>query len=150
MPDGRSAERIVVGVDGSDASIEALREAQRLARFMGAEVEAITCWEFPHMHDGYAIISMEGFRMRVGRVLDDAVEKAFGYERPGNVRARLVSGKAGQVLTEASNGALMLVVGGRNRRRLGKLLIGSVRRACVAHARCPVIVVKAPEFGQRA
>jgi nucleotide-binding universal stress UspA family protein len=47
------APKIVVGVDGSDASVEALRQAQRLAGPLGAEIEASGCWEYPQMYDGY-------------------------------------------------------------------------------------------------
>ena len=39
--------RIVVGVDGSDASIKALRWAVRQAELTGDTVEAVNSWEYP-------------------------------------------------------------------------------------------------------
>jgi nucleotide-binding universal stress UspA family protein len=44
--DGASRHRIVVGVDGSNSSIEALRWARRIAAAVGAEIDAVICWEF--------------------------------------------------------------------------------------------------------
>lgn len=149
MSDSQSADKIVVGVDGSEASIEALREAQRLAALFGIDVEATACWEFPQMYDGYAILGIEGFKERVGQILDEAVDKAFGQQRPDNLRIRLVSGSARETLIEASKSARMLVVGRRGHGRFGRMLIGSVSSACIAHAHCPVVVVHAPETGQR-
>src|SRR4051794_18621592 len=134
---------VVVGVDGSEASIEALREAQRLAEPLGADVEAIAAWEFPQMYDGYTVMGIDGFKERAGQILQESVDKALGPDN--NVRTRLVRGAARQTLIEASKGARMLVVGRRGHGRFGGLLIGSVSSACVAHAHCPVVVVHAPE-----
>ncbi len=39
--------RIVVGVDGSDCSIAALRWAERIAGATGMEIDAVTAWQFP-------------------------------------------------------------------------------------------------------
>ncbi|MCU1516000.1 MAG: universal stress protein UspA, partial [Pseudarthrobacter sp.] len=45
--------KVVVGVDGSDSSIEALRLAARLAPALDARVHAVACWDFPQMYAGY-------------------------------------------------------------------------------------------------
>jgi len=44
-------ERIVVGVDGSPSSRQALRWAARQATVTGASLEIVTCWEFPITYD---------------------------------------------------------------------------------------------------
>jgi len=49
MENGNHPVKIVVGVDGSEASIEALREAQRLAGSLKASVVAMACWDYPRM-----------------------------------------------------------------------------------------------------
>ena len=59
MAGSREFKKIVVGVDGSEESVEALRQAQTLAEPLGARV---TCWEFPQLYDGYVTMRAEDFR----------------------------------------------------------------------------------------
>jgi nucleotide-binding universal stress UspA family protein len=142
--------KIVVGVDGSGPSVEALRQAQRLAEPLGAELEAVGCWEYPNMYDTYVAIGIGGFRERAEELLQEAVTMAFGAEPPRNLRTRLVEGFARSVLVEASKDADLLVVGRRGRGGFAGLLLGSVSSACVAHAHCPVLVVREePHQGNR-
>ena len=44
---GDRDDRIVVGVDGSQASKDALARAARQAQLTGASVEAIIAWHYP-------------------------------------------------------------------------------------------------------
>ncbi|MES1169156.1 MAG: universal stress protein, partial [Leifsonia sp.] len=44
--------RILVGVDGSDASIDALRRGAIIAKAFDSPLEVITTWQFPVMFDG--------------------------------------------------------------------------------------------------
>jgi nucleotide-binding universal stress UspA family protein len=134
--------KIVVGVDGSAPSVEALREAQRLAVPLGAEVVAIACWAYPNMYDTYVMMGIEQFRERAEEQLQEAMIMAFGADRPRNVHARLVEGLARSVLVDASKDADMLVVGSRGHGGFAGLLLGSVSSACLAHAHCPVLVVR--------
>jgi nucleotide-binding universal stress UspA family protein len=61
---------------------------------------------------------------------------------PCFVHPRLVRGKPGPVLIDASRNASLVIVG---RRGHGSFVPGSVSSACVSHAHCPVLVVHAPE-----
>jgi len=54
-------------------------------------------------------------------------------------------GPPGPVLVQASENALMLVVGGRRRHALHRLLHGSVGHYCLNHATCPVVAVPVPQ-----
>lgn len=147
MTAGSGTMKIIVGVDGSEASIEALRQAQALAEPLTAEIEAIACWEFPRMYDGYVIMGIDGFEESARTTLDEAVSRAFGSETPRNVRTRLVQGEPKSSLIEASKKADMLVVGRRGRGTFGGLHLGSVSSSSIAHATCPVLVVHGPEEG---
>ncbi|MFJ5956420.1 universal stress protein [Paenarthrobacter sp. NPDC092416] len=140
-----SPGKIVVGVDGSEPSIAALREAQRLAVPLAREVHAIAFWDFPPVYEGYVAMGITGFEESAGEVLKQSVEKAFGAALPDNVVSRLERGHPRQGLINASRGAEMLVVGRRGHGGFGGLLLGSVSSACVAHAHCPVLVVHMPE-----
>ncbi|CAH0129608.1 Universal stress protein Rv2026c [Arthrobacter sp. Bi83] len=137
--------RFVVGVDGSEASVEALRQAQRLAVPLGAEVLATACWEDPQVYAGYVAMGIDRFEERVRMVLQEAVEQAaFGQVTPPNVLPRVVRGHPRDSLIEASRRADMLVVGRRGHGGFGGLLLGSVSSACIAHAHCSVLVVHSP------
>jgi len=140
--------RFVVGVDGSEASVEALRQAQRLAVPLGAKVLATACWEDPQVYAGYVAMGIDRFEERVMIVLQDAVEQAFGQETPANVIPRVVRGHPRDALIDASRHADMLVVGRRGHGGFGGLLLGSVSSACIAHAHCPVLVVHSPKQGK--
>jgi nucleotide-binding universal stress UspA family protein len=121
-----------------------LRQAQRLAVPLGAEIQAVGCWDYPQMYEGYVMMGIEGFEERAGEILQEAVASAFGSQRPDNLRTSLVQGPARQSLVEASKDADFLVVGRRGHGGFGGLLLGSVSSACISHAHCPVLVVHAP------
>lgn len=138
---------IVVGVDGSAASVEALRQAQRLAKPLGAQVVATAFWEPPQIVDGYVAMGIGDFEERAGETLKMAVDEAFGPDVPENVTSRLVQGHPRASLIEESRDADMIVVGRRGHGGFGGLLLGSVSSALVAHAHCPVLVVHSPDEG---
>ncbi len=137
--------RIVVGFDGSDASIEALREAARFASLLGATVDAMICWDFPGFYAAPYALGASDFESTARQILHDTVQGAFDGDTPANVSVRMVQGPARSTLIDASKGAAMLVVGRRGRGGFGGLLLGSVSSACVAHAHCPVLVVHPPQ-----
>jgi len=135
----------VVGVDGSEASVEALRQAQRLAAPVGAKVLATAYWDDPQVYAGYVAMGIDRFEERVEMVLNEALEKAFGENLPPNVIPRVVRGHPRDSLIDASRHADMIVVGRRGHGGFGGMLLGSVSSACVAHAHCPVLVVHTPD-----
>ncbi len=135
----------VVGVDGSEASVEALRQAQRLAAPVGAKVLATAYWDDPQVYAGYVAMGIDRFEERVEMVLNEALEKAFGEHLPPNVIPRVVRGHPRDSLIDASRHADMIVVGRRGHGGFGGMLLGSVSSACVAHAHCPVLVVHTPD-----
>ena len=134
--------RIVVGVDGSDASIAALHAAGSLAGPLGATVEAWACWDVPPGYGLYLVVGIEGFEYAARQSLEQALADAFGPALPAFVNPRLVRGKASEQLIEGSRNSSLLIVG---RRGHGSLVLGSVSSACVSHAHCPVLVVHAAE-----
>jgi len=140
---GGGRARIVVGVDGSDCSKDALRWAARQAEFTGATVDAVLAWEFPVFY-GWAPADSEDldFLRFAEQTLAQAVDDVFGPDHPGWLRTRVVEGHAAQVLVEASAEAGLLVVGSRGHGRFAGALLGSVSTYCVHHAHCPVTVIR--------
>ena len=74
-------------------------------------------------------------------VLNDTISQVFGDPGPDYVSAGLVQRRPRQALLEASDGVDMLLVGRSGRGGFPGLLVGSASQACIAHARCPVLVV---------
>ena len=141
VPASERRPRIIVAVDGSDASVAALRVARVMAEPLSATVEAWACWDVPAGYGVYLAVGIEGFKYAADQVLQQALADAF-EELPPFVHPRLVRGKPGPVLIDASRNASLLIVG---RRGHGSFVLGSVSSACVSHAHCPVLVVHAPE-----
>ncbi|MGO4235648.1 universal stress protein [Pseudarthrobacter sp. YAF2] len=138
--------RIIVGVDGSEASVAALRVARALAEPMGAPVEAWACWDVPAGYGVYLAVGIEGFKYAAEQILGQAIQDAFGQQPPA-VHSRIVRGKPGPVLLDASRTASLLIVG---RRGHGGFVLGSVSSILASHAHCPVLVVHAAESGAAA
>lgn len=128
---------IVVGIDGSPRSMDALRQAQRLAELMGCSLKAVMAWQYPML--GFPPIQWNP-EEDAKDVLSQTVIDAFGGEVPSDLERVVVEGQPAQVLADASNGAEMLVVGSRGRGGFTGLLLGSVSSAVAAHAHCPVLI----------
>ncbi|MFJ5228422.1 universal stress protein [Kitasatospora sp. NPDC088391] len=138
-----TTRRIVVGVDGSPSSVDALRWALVQARAVGADVEAVTAWQHPSA-PGWAGHPADGdFAADVARkTLDGVLVEAADPEHPVRVAARVVRGGAVPVLLAAAGDAELLVVGSRGHGGFTGALLGSVGQHCVQHAPCPVVVVR--------
>ncbi|MFD5873174.1 universal stress protein [Streptomyces sp. NPDC060322] len=137
--------RIVVGVDGSDASIKALRWAVHQAELTGDTVEAVNSWEYPATGWASMMPGMpEDFDPQaVATVaLNEALEEALGGEGAAAVEKIVVIGNPAQTLLERSRGANLLVVGARGYSGFKATLLGSVSLHVAQHATCPVTVVR--------
>ncbi|MFI9493150.1 MULTISPECIES: universal stress protein [Streptomyces] len=136
--------RIVVGVDGSEQSIKALRWAVRQAELTGDSVEAVNSWEYPATSWASMMPGLpEDFDPQaVATVaLNEALEESLGAEGAAEVEKVVVIGNAAQSLLERAKGANLLVVGARGYSGFKATLLGSVSLHVTQHARCPVTVV---------
>lgn len=149
MSDVVGAERrIVVGVDGSVMSKQALRWAVEQARLTGAVVEAVTAWVYPTML-GWAMTDVDPQIDRTAeKALARIVEEVAGPEPPVEIRQSALTGHAAEVLLERAIGADLLVVGSRGHGGFSGALLGSVSQHCVQHATCPVVVLRGTAGGQ--
>lgn len=131
--------RIVVGVDGSPESVDALRYAAQFAQFSGATIDAVIAWQYPYPI-GWAMPEWDP-REEARKVIIAAAEEAFGEHRPAGTNLLVREGNAAKVLLESSAGAQLLVVGSRGRGGFAGLRLGSVSAHCAEHATCPVLVL---------
>lgn len=145
------APRMVAGVDGSPASIAALRWAIRQAEVTGSSLDAVMAWEFPIATGSYgwaptAPFDDTDYRELAAKTLNDAVAEVS--PPPGvTVNQIVTEGNPAQVLLEAAKDADLLVVGNRGHSAFVDALIGSVSVRCLHHAACPVVIVRGPGHG---
>jgi nucleotide-binding universal stress UspA family protein len=135
-------ERIVVGIDGSPASIDALRWAMRQGELTAASVEAVTAWHLPVSYGDESVLLITGdWKANADALLDAAIKEAVGDQATSLVR-RLVQGHPVTALLGAATGADLLVVGSRGHGGFAGMLLGSVSQHLVAHAPCAVVVIR--------
>ncbi len=132
--------RIVVGVDGSIQSQQALRWAAQFAAMSGAQLEAVIAWNYPSTY-GWVPPTEWDPGTDAEKLLTATVDEVFGTSRPADMRLLGKEGYPAKVLLDAGNGALMIVVGSRGHGGFAGLLLGSVSTAVAEHATCPVLVI---------
>lgn len=139
---------LIVGVDGSASSDSALRFACSQAVLRRLPLAILHAWQ---PYPAYASGSMMGPTQLapapvemadIGRqVLNSAGKIAEGFGPGLTYEEHLVEGPAPGALIEASDGALLVVVGGRDRARHEPGWLGPVPLRLPAKSHCPVVVV---------
>jgi nucleotide-binding universal stress UspA family protein len=139
---------IVVGVDGSDLSIGALRWAAEHARHIGGRLLAVTGYDVPWTVFLAPTATEEDYARAAREVLGSTVATALGDPTDLSVETRLVQDRPARALTTASVDADLLVVGSHGRGELPGMHLGSVSGYCVHHAACPVLVFRGAATGR--
>jgi nucleotide-binding universal stress UspA family protein len=137
---------VVVGVDGTPASEQAIAVAFDEASWRGAPLLAVHAW-----HDTFlAGVFEESRRTMDGDAIEQSAnelldERLAGWqEKYPDVRVeRLVQrGRPAQALLDLADRAQLLVVGSRGRGGLAALALGSTSQAMMSYALCPVLVAR--------
>jgi nucleotide-binding universal stress UspA family protein len=140
--DGERTHRIVVGIDGSLASLLALEWAARQAELTDSLLEIVAAWEWPTGF-GWTVIP-EGYDPVTDT--EKVLEPVLSTLRVAHPRVvanwKIVEGHPAPVLVKESRGADLLVVGSRGHGEFIGMLIGSTSEHCVANAACPVVVFR--------
>lgn len=136
---------IVVGVDGSETAVRALRFAIAEARVHGDEVKAVNAWHVPATVYGSGLVPPAvdpGAYEKLARsALEDSLEAA-GAAQSGVVVTAVVSrGQPAHVLCAEADDADLLVLGSRGLGGFRGLLLGSTGQQCSQHASCPVVII---------
>src|SRR5438552_4003073 len=123
---------IVVGVDGSPGSREALRFALAEARLHGAQVKAVSVWSFSQVAAPVSMMApidgelMSDLQQSAARVLDSALAEVADEGIGVEIEKVVVEGSAAHMLLEEAQGAELLIVGTRGHGGFTGLLLGSV------------------------
>ena len=133
---------VAVGVDGSPASLKAMRWAADEADTRHAELVVVHAWDYPYRMTAEGVApGADLARVDAAILTDRAVEEARDM-MAGSVSARLVEGSAVQALLDAGETADLLVVGSRGRGGFRTMVLGSVAHVVAGHSPCPVVVVR--------
>ena len=139
------SHRIVVGVEGSKGSKNALKWALDEARYRNAVVDVVTAYlptYVPAAPDfGYVPLDPVDLLEEI-RKMQDAVIDQVAAGSSMTIERRLLKGRAADTLIMAAEGADMLVVGSRGRGGFRGLLLGSVSQQIAQHASCAVVIVR--------
>ena len=143
---------IVVGVDGSPQSKDALRWAVDEAKLRGATLHVVQAW---HEAAGLwanpvgpavgAVAWPEHELAEEARAtLRETIKETLGDPVGVELRASVAVGSPAKALVDTADAdhADLLVVGSRGRGGFRSLLLGSVSEQVVTHAHCPVAVIR--------
>lgn len=144
--------RILVGVDASPASVEALRRAAEEAKWRDGTLEVVYIFEPAEQVTAFPVLPEHGkdrapdieeqrkaATERLGTWLDEVDVDLSDIEVEWSV---LADRKTSHALVERSKDADLVVVGSRGRGGFAGLRLGSTSEQVTRHARCPVLVVR--------
>ena len=138
-------EKILLAVDGSEHGLRAAKFAGELSRQMKSEnLRIVVSFEpippylgEPNMQ--YAINA----RLKEGQDILRLAEQEVG-SIPGETHTELIEGSAAEAILDVARvrQSDVIVMGARGLGRIAAAVLGSVSQKVVAHAPCPVLIVR--------
>lgn len=145
-PGAGTRDRILVGVDGSEDGLRAVRYAMREAKASDADVWIVNVVDDTMPVGGLweLVSTVEALRKVGEEYLTEArqILEVAGIP-PERVTSEVLIGPPGPVLAELSEKATLMVVGRRSMSGLERMFVGSTSLAAAVAAKCPVIVISA-------
>jgi len=138
-------KKILVGIDGSQESINALKYAVKMAKLTGAEILGVNVINEPSYREYYRDLS-DKLKTEAEGILKKAMAEV---EMEGvAIKTQVDVGSPDDVLAELAkngNNVFMIVVGASGRGRGSRVFVGSKTHALVNHIaaglQCPIVVV---------
>jgi len=143
-------DKILVAIDGSESSLQALDYAAHLASQNNAELKIISAAEplpplttqatpgFPSYIDNYQQELYESFE----KIQKEQVERILKEYPNLKITAEVQEGRAVTVIREASEDADLIVLGHRGQSGILTWMLGSVAKQIVDSCTVPVLVIK--------
>lgn len=148
----KAFEKILVPVDFSAHSAEAIRTAADVAARYGGAITLVHVYD-PLVYavpEGYLLLSTEQLGRLMAALKSQLSEAARVAEDAGavHVKTQLLQGfAAGEITTFATHmGADLIVMGTHGRSGSQHVVLGSVAERVLRTAPCPVLTVKAPRI----
>ncbi|MEU3856551.1 universal stress protein [Streptomyces sp. NPDC028722] len=134
---------VTVGLDGSQESRTAAEWAAREARLRGLPLRLVHVWEPAAPMAQAPLLGGETQQRWTERITEETAEGLRLRHPAVEVVAEQRVGSPGEVLTAMAGEAEPMVLGSRGLGGVGGFLVGSVGLTVVAHARRPVVLVRA-------
>ena len=137
--------RIVLAVDGSDASKTAAKKAFSLAKKTGIDVTALYVIHVPvtagpTVQTPYMVDIVQSVKKHGETVLDEIVD--MGSKEGVKVKKVLVDGIPDDEIINYSKKDDLIVMGSKGHSTLGRILIGSVSEKVLHHSDATVMIVR--------
>ncbi|MFJ8829044.1 universal stress protein [Micromonospora aurantiaca] len=137
---------VVVGVDGSEPAIRAVRLAAREARLRNRPLRVVHGFIWPLLRVPVSAPAGSppgaGLRNQAEQLVTDAVAVAEA-ESPGlRITGEIIDGEAAAVLLGESPTAALVALGDRGLGGFAALVIGSVAVQVASYADCPVLIAR--------
>ncbi len=138
--DGSRMNELVVGVDGSDQSRSALRWAAAIAGAAQIALRVVEVWS-----GGDPATEHEIGEQVKAELAEYSRAALKGVTPEPQIDFEAVHGGPAEAMLKRVTADSGLVLGSRGRGGFLGLLLGSVSRACIEHAPCPVMIVRQQE-----
>ncbi|WP_420175463.1 universal stress protein [Luteococcus sp. OSA5] len=137
--------RVLVGVDGSEDGLRAVRYGVGAAERRGATLHLVHAVDDAVLAGAWGVVYDPSALQQAGEHANQAaVQLAREAGLPEDrIHAEVVLGNAAAVLSRLSEGAELMVVGRRSVSGLERMFIGSTSVAVADAAHCPVVVISA-------
>lgn len=151
VPEGWRPEspfgKVTVGVDEYGGPSGVLRLGFESAAALGASVTVLHAWRMETTYDDLIVkrVGVEPWREHVLEHLSTAVKAASAEHPDVKVDVQTEYKWAADALQEASSHSDLLILGRHSRPTALSLALGSLSRALIRHAHCPVLVMPEPK-----
>jgi nucleotide-binding universal stress UspA family protein len=138
-------EKVLLAVDGSEHALLSARTAADLARAMNSkEFRIVVVYDLipPYLGEPNMQYAIDARMVEVKAIMQKAVE-AIG-DLPCEIHTEFIEGSPAEAIIDvaATRKSDVIVIGSRGHGTLVGLLLGSTSQKVVAHAPCPVLVVR--------
>lgn len=136
---------VLVGIDQGPGSAAVVESAFGHAQARGVGLVAVHCWASMAAPGGDPCGEHDRSTPEAAaqQLLDEALDAArHHYPQVPVIRRLIRTGAAGAALVRESAEAGLVVVGSRGHAGAAGMLLGSVSRALLHHAHCPVVVAR--------
>ena len=137
-------KHILIGVDGSDHALRAARLAGDMARLTNADLRIVVSFDpVPsYLDEPFLQETLSNRLKQADEILEPAVAEVGSI--PGNLKTEILEGPPAEAILNVAEAREidLIVMGTRGRGRFTSVLLGSQSQKVVAHACCPVMLIR--------